>query len=395
MIIIPSFRGLVARVFTEESGPESGSLYSWGFNGSSQAQGSGQLGLGDKINRSSPHLIGSSSGWTGSVSGWTAVSFGWRHALGVNSSKLYSWGINSYGQLGLGLPANNSSSNYRSYPILVDGSGTWDAVSAGRDHCLAIKSDNTLWAWGKNTNGQLGRGNTSNESKPIQISGNNWSSVSAGWYHSLAIRTDGSLWAWGLNSNGQLGDFSVTQRTSPVKIKDGTSWIMVSAGQFHSLGIKSDGSLWSWGNNYSGQSGLPNYFVSYSSPMQIVGHQDWSVVSAGDYHSLAIRNAGVSGTLWAWGRNNYGQLGQSSYYNYSSPVQIGGSGWLKVSAGDSHSGAINSNNKMFFWGFNNFGQIGNNSSNSYSSPIAIMPSLNWFDMATIKGYSSFAIKKQA
>ena len=407
MIVIPSFRGLVARVFATSA---SGFLYAWGENrGYFGVPFSGQLGIGSTASpsgRSSPVLLNSSTGFVGAVSGWTKISSGDKHSLGINSGKLYAWGGNGSGQLGIGSVTVSTLINYnKSSPVQVGSDSNWISVSSGNRHSLALKSDGTLWSWGYNSDGQLGLGdygNYAHRSSPVQVGSlTNWSSISAGWNHSLAIRTDGSLWAWGVNSFGQLGDSSFDPRNYPVKVGTITSWAMVSAGRYHSLGIRTDGTLWAWGANSFGQ--LGDYSNSNrNSPVPITEHTNWSLVSAGGYHSLAIRNAGASGTLWAWGRNDYGQVGKPGippyymYYNYNSPVQIGGSGWLKASAGHKHSGAINSSEKLFFWGFNNKGQIGNiNSSfNKYPSPIAIMSSINWFDLASMKDNSSFAIKKQ-
>jgi alpha-tubulin suppressor-like RCC1 family protein len=396
MIVIPSFRGLVARVFTEESGPESGSLYSWGFNDKNNTPPSGQLGIGNNDNnRSSPVLINSSTGFSGSVSGWTKVSSGWRHSLGINSGKLYSWGSNIYGQLGL---LNHGSDTNRSSPVQVGSGSNWKYVSSGAHHSLAIKADGTLWAWGYNYFGQLGVGDNVNRSSPTQIDGSSWSKISAGFYHSLAIKTDGSLWAWGKNDNGQLGDNSTSNKNSPVVVQSGTSWIAVSAGGVpfngasHSLGIRSNNTLWSWGSNNFYQLGLGN-FNNYSSPMPVGSDADWSSVSAGGEHSFAIKN---TGSLWAWGRNDSGQLGRGSTSNddTSKPMQVGSSNWKFASAGYRHSGAINSSDKMFFWGETNFGQVGDSQSTTdRSSSFAVLSSSDWLYIASMKDNSSFAIKK--
>lgn len=395
MIVIPSFRGLVSRVFATSA---SGSLYAWGYNGGNNITGSGQLGIGNKVDRSSPVLINSSTGFSGSVSGWTKISSGWRHSLGINSGKLYSWGSNYRGQLGLGLTPSNDTN--KSSPTQIGSDSTWISVSSGVYHSLALKSDNTLWAWGGNNYGQLGNGDTNDKSAPITISGSNWSSISAGWNHSLAIRTDGSLWAWGANGSGQLGDSSTDQRNSPVKIGTTTSWAMVSAGRYHSLGIRTDGTLWAWGSNSQYQLGIgktptdPPYKAYYSSPKQVGYDSNWLKISAGGYHSIGIKGSGASGTLWSWGLNGDGQLGRNDNTNESKPIQIGSSNWNSASAGYKHSGGINSSEKLFFWGSNNKGQIGDITTVSKNSPVAIMSSANFIYSASMKDGSSFAIKKQ-
>lgn len=394
MIVIPSFRGLVARVFATSA---SGSLFAWGYNGQGIVPASGQLGLGDSTNRSSPAQVGSGTNWS-------KISSGKNHTLAIRDGKLYAWGDNQKGQVGKPIVSSNS---YNS-PVPIGSDTNWSMVSAGNRHSLAVKSNGTLWSWGYNSNGQLGLGDSGNyahRSSPVQVgSQTNWSSVSAGWYHSLAIRNDGSLWAWGSNSSYQLGLGDYSPRSLPTQVAVGTSWVMVSAGgrfnKSHSLGIKSDGTLWSWGSNSYGQLGLgtsPGSFVYYISPFQVGANSDWLKISAGGYHSFGIRGSGASGTLWSWGRNNHGQLGLSnsgSGTDRSKPVQIGSSNWTSISAGEYHSGGINSSEKLFFWGFNNKGQIGDITTVSKNSPVAIMSSANFIYSASMKDGSSFAIKKQ-
>jgi alpha-tubulin suppressor-like RCC1 family protein len=330
-----------------------GSLFAWGFNGN------GQLGLSDTTNRSSPVQIGTSS--------WTAIAAGSYHSLAIRSDGgLFAWGSNGSGQLGLNIATYQS----RSSPVQV-GTSSWTAVSAGVSS-LAIRSDGGLFAWGFNTSGQLGLGNTTNQSSPVQIGGqanpfsfnlnkvgtSSWTAVSAGSNHTLAIRSDGLLFSWGRNGNGQLGLGNTTNQSSPVQIGT-SSWTAVSAGQYHSLAIRSNGSLFAWGSNSGGQLGLNiGTYQSRSSPVQ-VGTSSWTAVSAGANHTLAIRSGG---SLFAWGINETGQLGLNiaTYQSRSSPVQVGTSSWTAVSAGTVFSLAIRSDGGLFAWGSNSGGQLGLN-----------------------------------
>ena len=140
--------------------------------------------------------------------------------------------------------------------------------------------------------------------------------ISAGHHHSLAVKSDGSLWAWGHNYFGQLGDGTTSERHGPVKIGSDNDWVMVSAGGYHSLAVKSDGSLWAWGWNYYGQLGNSGFPFSEYSPVRIGFDNDWVMVSAGVYHSLAVKS---DGSLWAWGRNNWGQLGNGTTIQSTQP----------------------------------------------------------------------------
>ena len=142
--------------------------------------------------------------------------------LGNNSARsakkivptLWVWGLNTSGQLGLGV-----AGLARSVPVQVDMGMNWSSVSAGGSHTMAIKSTGSLWGWGLNTSGRLGLGDATNRSSPVQVgTDTNWSSVSAGGSHTLAIKTTGSLWAWGYNSSGRLGLGDATNRSSPVQV---------------------------------------------------------------------------------------------------------------------------------------------------------------------------------
>src|SRR3990170_1798433 len=246
------------------------------------------------------------------------------------------------------------------FPSGATGETVKSQIAAGSYHTLAIKSDGTLWAWGYNYSGQLGDGTTSNKTTPVQIgTGTNWSQIAAGGYHSLAIKSDGTLWAWSGNSFGQLGDgTSRDYKTTPVQIGTGTNWSQIAAGDYHTLAIKSDGTLWAWGYNSYGQlgdgaSGGGNYKTT---PVQIGTGTNWSQIAAGGYHTLAIKS---DGTLWAWGGNSFGQLGDGTSSDYkTTPVQIGtGTNWSQIAAGGYHTLAIKSDRTLWAWG-NYYGQLG-------------------------------------
>ena len=221
-------------------------------------------------------------------------------------------------------------------------------ISALTNHTIATKSDNSLWAWGKNSDGQLGDGTTTNKTTPVKIM-DNVVSTSAGGRHSLTIKNDGSLWAWGYNSDGQLGDGTTTNKTTPIKIMDGV--VSTSAGVLHSLAIKNDGSLWAWGYNSDGQLG-DGTTTNKTTPVKIMDNV--VSTSAGLYHSLAIKN---DGSLWAWGYNNCGQLGDGTTTKKNTPVKIMDN-VVSTSTGPSHSLAIKNDGSLWAWGYNFNGQLG-------------------------------------
>ena len=159
----------------------------------------------------------------------------------VGTGTLWSWGRDSLGQLG-----DNTILLGRSSPVQTVAFGTnWKLVSCGTYHSAAIKTDGTLWTWGQNNIGQLGDNTTTHRSSPVQTVafGTNWKSVSCGRFLSTAIKTDGTLWTWGRNNAGQLGDNSVTYKSSPVQtVTFGTNWKSVSGGIYHTIAIKDNSS---------------------------------------------------------------------------------------------------------------------------------------------------------
>ena len=307
---------------------KSGSLWAWGANHS------GQLGDGSVVIRSSPVAI------TGGVSDWrqATTGSGSRHVLAIRANgSLWGWGRNDYGQLGDGTAASKSS------PVSVVGGFTdWCQVSTGLYHALGVRTNGTLWAWGRNYCGILGDNTTVSKSSPVSVVGgfNDWCQVSAGWGHTSAVRTNGTLWAWGRNDYGRLGTNSITHRSSPVSVVGGfTDWCQVSSSCNMTIAVRTNGTAWAWGANVNGILG-DGTTVSKSSPVSVVGgFTDWCRVETGRAHTIALR---TNGTAWSWGCNSNGQLGDNSLIHKSSPVSVAGgfTNWVDVSGGCVHSAGI-------------------------------------------------------
>ncbi|NBU70442.1 MAG: hypothetical protein EBS53_03185, partial [Bacteroidetes bacterium] len=263
---------------------------------------------------------------------------------------------------------------------------TWQGLDGnlgkGEDsHVLAVRSDGTLWAWGANTEGQLGDGTKVSKDLPNQIGvRTNWVKAFAGGSHSLALRSDGTLWAWGLNTYGQLGvarmktftettgsnnmnvttyqkAVAVDDQVRPIQVGSFKNWLTLSAGGQHNLALKKDHSLWVWGDHSKGQLGIGSVGGATTetntngsmifSPTRL-GSAFWTDVSAGLDHSLGVR---ADGTLWGWGNNETGQLGDGTRVERKSPVQIGtANNWKKVWAGNAASFAQKNDGSLFRWG---------------------------------------------
>lgn len=282
------------------------------------------------------------------------ISAGYAHTLAVRSDgTLGAWGKNSYGQLG------DSTSSDSHVPKQI-GTG-YSVIAAGREpenpYSLAIKNDRSLWAWGRNAYGQLGDGTTSDTSSPNQIgTETDYAAVTAGSYHSLALKSDGSLWAWGRNHRGQLGDGTTTDSLVPIRIGTDTDYVAIAAGDSHSLALRSDGSLWAWGINTSGQLGDGTNIDRLTPQMIDAGYQ---AIAAGYLHTVAIKS---DGSLWAWGYNDFGQLGDGSQIQKNAPVQIGTeTTYTNIAAGFGHTAALNSGGELWTWGYNVAGSLGNGS----------------------------------
>jgi alpha-tubulin suppressor-like RCC1 family protein len=240
------------------------------------------------------------------------------------------------------------------------------SVDAGGSHACALRSDHALFCWGSNAFGQLGLGNTTNRSSPVRVTalGASVSSVSAGNLHTCAVKTDGSVWCWGSNGNGQLGNGGTTDRASPVRITGlPTTAVEVSAGYSHTCARTSDRKLWCWGSDFFGQlgNGVSGSGHDRSTPVQVTSlGSAVAGVSAGGNFTCAVK---TNGSLYCWGRDIEGQLGngkQGPFLHYSTPQLVPGiSSVAGVSAGDLHACARKTDNSLWCWGYNGYGEVGN------------------------------------
>ena len=244
-------------------------------------------------------------------------------------------------------PVPTASGNTSSRPVINASIQQGKRVAAGDSFSLAIRSNGTLWSWGSNTYGQLGGGQARRE--PLQVgSDSNWKYVSAGTSHVVAIKTDGTLWAWGSNSNGKLGLGNTTQRSTPTQVGVENNWSLAMACSEHTLALKSNGTLWAWGSNGSKQ--INNQTAStVLNPAQIGADLDWTDIACGSVYSLALK---ADGSLWGWGQNEYNALGNGATANNGTPTQIGNEfNWTDVEAGGIKSGGLKADNTLWLWGY--------------------------------------------
>ena len=326
---------------------EDGCLYMWGFNCY------GQLGNGTTEDSYVPTKI---------MDNVTFVSLGRYHsaALTIDGS-LYMWGYNDYGQLGNGITKDSY------IPIKIMDNVA--AVSLGYYNSAAITTDGSLYTWGQNTTGQLGNGRKENRLEasylPEKIIGN-VASISLGSEHGAAITVHNDLYMWGDNFFGQLGDGTSEDSYVPMKIMDNV--VSVSLGNHHSAAITTDSSLYMWGDGYYGQLGNGESGLITESHVPIKIMDNVISVRLGIFHSAAIT---ADGSLYMWGDNSRGQLGNGTYEFKNLPIKIM-DGIVFASLGWYHSSAITTNGSLYMWGNNDYGQLGNGTTENSSVPVKIV-----------------------
>lgn len=352
-----------------------GEVFAWGYNAS------GSIGDGTTINRSSPVLLPSSGFIDVDIAPYGNASVGDPVLALHRDGTLYGWGYAQGGTLG------NNTIIARSSPIQISTS-TYKSIGSGYTRHFAITSSGDLIGWGSNVNGRLGDGTTINRSTPTLISAANgvpWSFIKDVEQGSVALKVDGTLWVWGVNANGQFGDGTTINKSSPIQVGSDTTWLMASSGNDNTIALKRDGTLWAWGSNGSGRLGISVATGARSSPVQIGTENTWVYAHLGSQVGAAIKS---NGTLWTWGLNNFGLIGDNTVQNKSSPTQVGsGTDWKYVtSSGLSDASlpgqapvvfAIKKDGSLFWWGASLVGVGGTGGTVYRSSPVQLFPDKQW------------------
>ena len=319
---------------------------------------------------------------------WGSVTDGALFRTGKNNG----FSGSNDGQLGDGTNTDRSS------PVQIGSLTTWAALVGVKWRTwIALKSDGTIWGSGDNHEGQLGKGNTTDYSSPVQIgSSSDWRVLAPGMhnYTNFIINSSGELWAVGQGTHGRLGDGTTVSKSTLVQVGSDTDWQYLGNGQGKTWGVKSTGKLYAWGHNGYGQLGLGNDTNSRSSPSQIGALTNWGKITAGSRQFLNLK---TDGTLWMVGRNNLGQCGQGSVTSgnagyISSPVQVGSAtNWASIGSMDETAFmAINTSGQLWTWGANAQGQLGDGTTTNRSSMVQVGSLTNWAACGT--GTGSHAIK---
>jgi alpha-tubulin suppressor-like RCC1 family protein len=307
-----------------------GTVWAWGWNDL------GQLGTGTV---SAPQAT---PGQVVELTDVVSVSAQDGYSLGVRrDGSVWSWGMSAPG------------GPHGGTPMQVAGLSQVVRAEAGRWHAVALRADGTVWTWGANFLGQLGRGwdwDVGHQPAPAPVPGlSDVVDIAAGESHALALRRDGTVWAWGSNQAGELGNLSTWASAEPLPVEGLSDVVALEATASGSLALRADGTVWVWGLTNSGP---PSIVLR-----RLEGLSDIVALTSSTVHNLALR---ADGTVWAWGWNFFGQLGdgtQQEGRRAPAPV-VGLDGVVAIAASQDHSLALRRDGSLWAWGSNHAGLLG-------------------------------------
>ncbi len=335
-------------------------VWAWGDNAR------GQLGDGTTIERRAPVRSG--------YGGATTVACGSDHSMARGSDgTVWTWGFNGIGQLG------DSTKTDHINPAQVLSLANVTNTAAFDSYSVVVKTDGTVWGWGAFTYRNYEPGATVGyQTIPTLVPGPaNISAVAAGRVHGMALNRDGRVWTWGNSEHGQFGNGG--KYGSPGYVPALSNVKAIAAGMHHAVVLKADGSVWAWGGNECGELG-DGSTIERLSPVQTLGLSNVTAIAAGSTalnidrlwgvsHTLALKN---DGTVWAWGNNSDGELGDGTVNNRTTPVRVSGlSNVTAIAAGGSHSVARTSDGRVWTWGLNGNGQLGDGTTTSRLTPMPV------------------------
>ena len=322
-------------------GVRGNTLWCWGTGSS------GQLG-----SATSPEAVPSQ---VGTGTDWLFVEAAADHACGLqDTGALWCFGVGSLGQLGDGVTLTPSAT-----PVHVAGGDDWISVGAGLGDTCGERADGTVACFGGNAGGLLGQGTSADHTTPTQVgTATDWTAVSMSGGHTCATRSDGSLWCFGQGSYGQLGQGDTLPSQVPVQVTGAAAWSTPAPGGRSTCALQSPGTLWCWGGNNEGQLGLGAVYAPQPAPTQVDLGATWTALTAGDQHVCGLE---ADGSLWCWGSDWTGQLGDGQDLTHvMAPEQVGSTspGWAQVSAGGSNTCGVRTDGSLDCWGDDTDGQVG-------------------------------------
>jgi alpha-tubulin suppressor-like RCC1 family protein len=307
--------------------------------------------------------------------------FGDRLAAGVAALALEAHAVWIWGD-----QLSEGSNFYRNYPRRINGLSGISSVSAGMRHFVVLGTGGTVWTWGENASGQLGDGTNVNRNTPAPLSSlANIASVKAGGLHTLALQPDGTVLAWGDNRYGQLGSGDTVNSASPAAVPNLNDVRKIAVGYRQSLALKNDGTVWIWGfDHYAWETGH-NFFNT--TPVEVSGLTDVMDITAGYSHFVAVK---ADGTVWAWGSNSANQIANGNPWSIlqSTPFQVPNlSNVAKVASSYDHTLAILTDGTVWAWGANMFGQLGDGTNQARLTPVQVSGLTDVVAIATAYSYS--------
>jgi alpha-tubulin suppressor-like RCC1 family protein len=333
------------------------------------------------------------------------VSGGEYHTCGVTTdNQAYCWGYNQWGQLGDGTDTGPELCTgavgpfpCSTRPVLVAGGHRFRQVSAAGFHTCGVTTDYRVYCWGPNSAGQLGDGTTTQRLTPVAVAGGRqFRQVDVGYSHTCGVTTDNRAFCWGSNVYGQLGDGTTSQRLTPVAVAGGLTFRQVSAGTGHynfTCGVTTANRAYCWGRNNYGQLGDSTTAARRVRPSPVVGGRQYRQVDAGYYHACGVT---TDNRAFCWGNGNDGQLGNNKTYLSFWPRAVrGGLSFTRVTAGNAHTCGETIDNRAFCWGSNVYGQLGDGTNTQRLVPVAVAGGLYFKQVSAggrhTCGKTSFAV----
>ncbi len=320
-----------------------------------------------------------------------AIAAGNSHTSSVrNDGTVWTWGVGAIGQLGDGTGGFGGSGVRSLTPVQVPGLDGVETVEEGGAFVLALKSNGTVWSWGNNFSGQLGDGTNQIRTRPVQTIGlTNVKGIAAGISFGAAVKTDGTVWVWG--ATGSMINNNFNSDLTPVQLSGVGNVAAIAAGSNFLLMLKTDKTLWAIGFNSMGQLGNGTS-TSSTTAVQVTGLANVARIAAGPEFSLALKE---DGTIWAWGINGNGQLGPNggnmNFGPHPNPVQVTGfpAGMTNLAAGENFCLALASDGTVWSWGNNQSGQLGQGLQGSQNPIPKQIP--NFGNVAALAGGDHYSV----